>query len=362
MTRKPSGKSRRGWTAGSCATAAAKAAYVGLLTGRFPDPVSIRTPYGDMISMALSEKARLRGGALAAVARDVADAHDMTDGALIRVAVRRLPAGSGVLFVAGEGVGVVTRPDLAIALGEPAIDRASRAMIREAVADVAAAFGDPGDVEITVSIPGGAEIAARTVDPRSGLVGGLAIPGEDHAARGWSGAAWAAAILRRIDVARRRGVSHVVVATDAAAQTAMGGIGDLAGLDVINLGGFVGGAFGYLRRHPVDQLTLGGGCVELAAIACGHLDPSAERMRHDLGDFALLLAEQGVPAAVSAAAREADTEVQVMAMARHHGLDLGGLIARRACTVVVDRTGAAFPVEVVAFDRESALVGRSCAG
>lgn len=357
MARKPTGMQRRGWPAATCAAAAAKAAYVGLLTGRFPDPVAIRT-HGDTVSLALAEKARLRGGALAAITKDMSDLHDIAAGTLIRVAVRRLPAGSGVLFVAGEGVGVVTRPAAEIAFGEPAIDPAARAMIRDALTDVAAAYGDSGDVEVIVSIPGGAELA-RTQQPDVGLTGGLTIPGDDDPLATWSAAAHVASIQRRIELARRRGAGHVVAVTDIGALMALRFVDDLAAFDVIHLGGFVGGALSYLRRHPVGRLTLAGGCAEMAAVACGRLDPAAERMPADLRDLALLMAEQGVPATVSAAAREAGDDIEIVTMAHNCGLDLGGLIATRASAVIFEQTGRSFPVEVVTFDRSRAVIGRS---
>src|SRR6478672_2236044 len=94
---------RPGWTTGACATAATTAAYTALLTGDFPDPVTITLPRGQTPSFALA-----------------GDDPDVTHGALVRATVRRLPAGSGVVFRAGPGVGTVTRPGLPLPVGEPA--------------------------------------------------------------------------------------------------------------------------------------------------------------------------------------------------------------------------------------------------
>src|SRR5712691_8716906 len=137
---------RRGWTTGTCATAAAKAAYTALLTGEFPDPVEVTLPRGERPSFALAVTRKDENCATAGIIKDAGDDPDVTHGALVLVTVRAGAAGSGVVFRAGEGVGTVTRPGLPIPPGEPAINPVPRAMIRAAIAEVAAAAGGAGDV------------------------------------------------------------------------------------------------------------------------------------------------------------------------------------------------------------------------
>src|SRR5262249_11056997 len=174
---KPRGPLRRGWTTGAWAAAAAKAASAALLTGEFPDPVTIRLPRGEMPAFALAVQKLEQGAAIAGIVKDAGDDPDVTHGALVLVTVRPGEPGSGVAFRAGEGVGTVTTNGLAVPPGEPAINPVPRTMIREAIGEVAAAHDGSGDVEVTVSIPGGAELAQRTVNARLGIVGGLSILG-----------------------------------------------------------------------------------------------------------------------------------------------------------------------------------------
>src|SRR6185437_11561770 len=129
MSRRPSGNLRRGWTTGACAAAAARAACEALLTGRFPDPVAIRLPRGDEPSFALALKELTLTAARAGIVKDAGDDPDVTHGALVISQVARGPAGSGV--------GRVTRPGLALAVGEPAINPGPRAMIAAALAEAA---------------------------------------------------------------------------------------------------------------------------------------------------------------------------------------------------------------------------------
>ncbi|MCK5090644.1 MAG: cobalt-precorrin-5B (C(1))-methyltransferase, partial [Hyphomicrobiaceae bacterium] len=181
---------RRGWTTGACATAAAKAAYAGLLTGEFPDPVAVTLPGGQRPSFALATTARDDGSAIAGVVKDAGDDPDVTHGALIQVTVRPGAPGSGVSFRAGEGVGTVTKPGLPVPPGEPAINPVPRQLIREAISEVAAAHGDAGNVEVEIAIPGGEALATKTMNGRLGIVGGLSILGTTGIVVPYSCAAW----------------------------------------------------------------------------------------------------------------------------------------------------------------------------
>ena len=138
MARKPTGKLRRGWTTGACATAATKAAFEALLCGDFPDPVSIRLPKGQEPAFALATQSAGQGWAAAGIIKDAGDDPDVTHQALIGATVRQTEAGSGVRFKAGPGVGTVTLPGLPIPPGEPAINPVPREMMRQVVAEVAA--------------------------------------------------------------------------------------------------------------------------------------------------------------------------------------------------------------------------------
>ncbi len=113
---------RRGWTTGACATAAAKAAYAALLSGEFPDPVEVTLPRGERVAFAVAETEREGGTAMASVVKDAGDDPDVTHGALVRAGVTLAPPGAGVVFRAGVGVGVITRPGLPLPPGEPAIN------------------------------------------------------------------------------------------------------------------------------------------------------------------------------------------------------------------------------------------------
>src|SRR4249920_1882385 len=174
MARDRTAPLRRGWTTGACAAAAARAAFAGLFAGRFPDSVTIRLPRGEAPSFPLALAELGEGLARAGIVKDAGDDPDVTHGALIVAEVAWAEPGSGVRFRAGAGVGTVTRPGLPLGVGEPAINPAPRAMIREALAEFAEANGAASsggigpDLTVTIAIPGGERLALKTMNARLG--------------------------------------------------------------------------------------------------------------------------------------------------------------------------------------------------
>ncbi len=198
---------RRGWTTGTCAAAAAKAAFTALVTGEFPDPVEVTLPRGERPSFALAMTRKDDNAATAGIIKDAGDDPDVTHGALICATVRAGESGAGVSFRAGEGVGTVTRAGLPVPPGEPAINPMPRRMIRDAIAEVAAAASCAADAEVEISIPGGEALAAKTLNGRLGIVGGLSILGTTGIVVPYSCSAWIHSIHSGIDVARAAGLT-----------------------------------------------------------------------------------------------------------------------------------------------------------
>ncbi|MBT5659176.1 MAG: cobalt-precorrin-5B (C(1))-methyltransferase [Rhodospirillaceae bacterium] len=207
------GELRKGYTTGACATAATAACAEALLTGHFPDPVTISLPRGASVAFSLAESSIEDNSASAGIIKDAGDDPDVTHGALIRVTLRRGALGKGITFYAGEGVGTVTRPGLALSPGEAAINPVPREMMTNAVSEIAAHHGAQADFEITVSVPGGEKLAEKTLNGRLGIIGGLSILGTTGIVVPYSCSAWVHAIHRGIDVARAGGETHLVAAT-----------------------------------------------------------------------------------------------------------------------------------------------------
>src|SRR3954466_14157631 len=248
---------RRGWTPGACAAAAARAAFAALLTGIFPDPVTIRLPGGQTPSFPLALTDRKNGAARAGIVKDAGDDPDVTHGALIVAELRGAAPEPGIVFRAGAGVGTVTRPGLPLMPGEPAINPAPRAMIRDQLTDIAEANGaSPPDVAVTIAIPGGEALAEKTMNQRLGIMGGLSVLGTTGIVVPYSCASWIHSIQRGIDVARAAALDHLAAATGTTSEKAVQRLYDLPEHALVDMGDFVGGTLKYLRRYPVPRLTL----------------------------------------------------------------------------------------------------------
>ena len=359
MSRKPDGKLRRGWTTGACATAAARAAWEALLTGRFPDPVRITLPRGESPAFALAEKRLDSEAATAGVIKDVGDDPDVTHGALILATVRRAAAGTGITFRAGEGVGTVTRAGLPVAVGDPAINPAPRAMMAAVVSEVAAAHGVPAEADITIAVPGGAALAERTWNPRLGIVGGISILGTTGVVIPYSCSAWIQSIRSGIDVARANGVTHVAGATGKTSETAVAAHYGLDEAALIDMGDFAGGMLKYLRDHPISRVTVAGGFAKMVKLAQGHADLHSSRSLVDFGNLAAWLAELGADAQTVDAARHANTAAEVLGLAGD--LPLADLVARRARTAAMAMLAGGIELDTLIIDRQGRIVGKSTA-
>jgi cobalt-precorrin-5B (C1)-methyltransferase len=360
MIEKPPGPLRYGWTTGTCAAAAAKAAYSALLTGEFPDPVTVRLPRGETPAFALAVQKLEQGAATAGIVKDAGDDPDVTHGALILVTVRPGEPGSGVRFRAGEGVGMVTKPGLPVPPGEPAINPVPRSMIRNAIAEVAAAHEGIGDVVVTVSIPGGEKLAQRTVNGRLGIVGGLSILGTTGIVVPFSCAAWIHSIYSGIDVARAEGLTHVAGSTGATSEAAVQRLYYLPEVALIDMGDFAGGMLKYLRRHPVPQVTVAGGFAKMVKLGQGLLDLHSRSGEVDRAWLAMKLSEAGGSADLVAKVANANTGAEVMGWATEHNLPLAELVARAAWNTAAQVIGGTeMELEILVFDREGRLLGRA---
>jgi len=351
---------RRGWTTGTCATAAAKAAFTALITGEFPDPVEVTLPRGERPSFVLALTRKDQASATAGVIKDAGDDPDVTHGALVLATVRAGAPGAGVTFRAGEGVGTVTRPGLPVPPGEPAINPVPRRMICDALAEVAAAAGRGADAEVEIAIPGGAALAAKTLNGRLGIVGGLSILGTTGIVVPYSCSAWIHSIHRGIDVARAAGLTHIAGATGANSEAGAQKLYGLPEIALIDMGDFVGGMLKYLRTHPVPRVTIAGGVAKMTKLAQGLIDLHSKRGFVDHALLASLAQAAGGCAELCARIMTAHTAAEAFALARSEGVALGDAVAR-AARETAERVvaGRDIAIEIALFDRDQVLVGRA---
>ncbi|NKN37849.1 cobalt-precorrin-5B (C(1))-methyltransferase [Agrobacterium sp. a22-2] len=358
--RRPEGAHRRGWTTGACATAATKAALTALISGQFPDPVTIRLPRGEEPAFALAIEILSDGFASAGIVKDAGDDPDVTHGATVVATVRRLPEGAGIRFVAGDGVGTVTKAGLPIGVGEPAINPVPRAMMQAEVKALCREHDVPADIEITIAIPGGQKIAENTWNPRLGILGGLSVLGTTGVVHPFSCSAWIHSIHRGIDVARAEGLTHVLGATGSTSEKAARDFHGLPDGALLDMGDFAGGLLKYLRVHPVPRLTIAGGFAKLTKLAQGALDLHSGRSQVDMDFLAGLIPQTADGQALKNRIQSANTAMEVLELASESKFDIAHIIAGKARQTALDTLrGAPVEVDIIVTDRKGQILAHA---
>ncbi len=348
---------RRGWTTGACATAATKAALTALITGDFPDPVAILLPRGDAPHFPLCYEAINETGAVAGIVKDAGDDPDVTHGATIISTVRPLPPGSGIVFLAGDGVGTVTKAGLPINPGEPAINPVPRQLMREIVEEICLEHGLPADVQITITVPDGETLARKTWNPRLGIVGGLSILGTTGVVHPFSCSAWIHSIHRGIDVARAAGLEHVVASTGSTSEQTAQSLLKLPDIALLDMGDFAGGVLKYLRKHPLPRLTIAGGFAKMVKLAQGALDLHSGRSQVDMDWLAERLQELSGADNYRKQVLNSNTAMEVLKLANDANIAIADDIAAKALkTAKSTLRNAPVKVDVLIVDRQGKVL------
>jgi cobalt-precorrin-5B (C1)-methyltransferase len=259
-----SGTLKYGYTTGSCAAAASKAALQYLLTGEYQDKVTIDLPDGGNIDIAINRIDLQDGQASAEVIKDAGDDPDVTHGVSVFSTVE-LVAGGEIIIDGGAGVGRVTKPGLAIPVGQAAINPVPRAMIRKEISKVLPAGQG---AKIIISVPEGEKLAARTMNPRLGITGGISIIGTSGIVRPMSENAYVDSLLPQISQAIALGHKILVLTPGGmgAKKAAELGITEDA---VILTSNFIGELLQECALRQVEGILLLGHIGKLIKVAGG---------------------------------------------------------------------------------------------
>jgi len=301
---------RTGFTTGACAAAAAKAATVALVTGEPPGEIECRLPNGQIVRFPVHEARFLDADACrAVVVKDAGDDPDATHGAHLTVSVRRLPGRAGVIeLLGGEGVGVVTKPGLGLEVGGPAINPVPRRNIRENVQAAAGELLRTDGLEVSVSVPGGEEMAKKTLNARLGIVGGISILGTTGIVRPYSTAAFRASVVQAVDVAVAQGCEAVVFTTGGRTEKfAMRELPQLPEAAFVQMGDFVKAAFRAAIARRVRRIYVGAMIGKLTKMCQGLAVTHAWKAEVDRDLLAQAAREVGAPEAVVEEIRAAET-------------------------------------------------------
>jgi cobalt-precorrin-5B (C1)-methyltransferase len=356
---------RTGFTTGACAAAAAKAATRCLLAGGGDMLTEIETtlPNRMKVRFALARCQREGDAILASVIKDAGDDPDCTHGAELVATVTPM-ADPGVQIRGGAGVAVVTKPGLGLEVGAPAVNPVPRKNIIEMVSEELTAAGSTTGVVVTLSVPGGEEMAKQTLNARLGLLGGISILGTSGIVQPYSTAAYKASIIQAIDVARERGLATLVVTTGGKSEAyAMKLLPALPEEAFIQMGDFVGITLRHCARRGIERVVIVGMMGKLSKMADGKMQTHAAGSEVNMALLAQLASELGAPTELIAAITAANTARHVLELCAAAGLTgITGLICRK----VVEHTTAhvrakspsALQIEAVLVDFDGRVLGR----
>ena len=325
MTKRPL---RHGYTTGACAAAAAKGAALLMRDGAPAVEVAIVLPRGEVARFSLHRQELEGGAALCSVIKDAGDDPDITNGAEIRVRLWFTAGEPQVAIEGGQGIGRVTKPGLAVPVGEWAINPVPRRMIEAAVREIYPAHSSPFTVHCSVSIPNGSELAQKTLNRRLGIIGGLSILGTTGIVRPISAKAWTDTIDAAIDVALACGYSTVVFSTGRTSEMTAERCLGLQEESYVMMGDHVGYALRSAAAKGVRRAVIIGQFAKLLKIACGHEQTHVSSSELDLRALAGWLAEESQTVRLAPLADRANTARQVLEESGNDPLLIEAVVAR----------------------------------
>lgn len=271
---------RFGYTTGSCATAAAKAAAIGLFQGKIPDVVEIDTPAGIKLKLNTLDKQLSDNAACCAVQKDAGDDPDVTNGCLVHARVERT-FNEIIEIDGGEGVGRVTKPGLQVPVGHAAINPVPRRMIEQAVRE---AIGNSAGVKITISVPNGKILGEKTFNPKLGIIGGISIIGTTGIVRPMSEDAFRTSLLCGLDIARGIGYETVVLVPGSLGERAILNLVNIPKDQIIQMSNFVGFMLNAARERHFKKIILAGHPGKLAKLLRGdfHTHSAVSKPANDI--------------------------------------------------------------------------------
>lgn len=280
-----------GYTTGACATAAAKAALIALLNKEKQTQSSITLPSGELITLPVAETEWESDSAICSVIKDAGDDPDVTNGSKIvtKVTLSKEPASAPIRFIAGTGVGTVTLPGLGLEVGGPAINTTPRKMMTEELTAVLEEYRQsiPHNAKttevcgltVTISVPGGEELAARTFNPKLGIVGGISIIGTSGIVRPFSTDAFIASIRKEAEVAKAIGCTTLIINSGAKSERYLKArYPELPPQAFVHYGNFIGETLKIASSLDFPQVVMGIMIGKAVKLAEGFLDTHSKKV------------------------------------------------------------------------------------
>ena len=345
-----------GFTTGTCATICAKAAATYLLTGVCPTNETVLLPDGEPCAMAIHTQGLEAGQAFATVIKNSGDDPDLTDGLVIGCRISYNPLGE-IRFVEGEGVGTVRLSGLGLPLGGPAINKVPREMICGELSQLMDDYEVTSGFDVSVFIPQGKRLAARTFNPRLGVEGGLSIIGSTGRIKPFSSEAYVATIQRQVAVALDNEGTHIVMNSGGRSENYLKRrFKGLKPYAFVQYGNYIGEALKAAAQPGIRKVTMGIMTGKAVKLADGHLDTHSRNVVMNKGFIAQVALHCGYDAGVI-------EQIENMAMARElekiipfHMEESFFKALKAACYQTVASLCREFELEILLINNEGTMI------
>ena len=355
---------RYGWTTGSCAAAAAKAAALMLFSGEEFRQVRLMTPKGIELYLDVEDVTRLPDRVECAVRKYSGDDPDVTDGLLIYAKVEKdaeESSGLRVILDGGIGVGRVTKPGLEQQIGQAAINKVPRRMITEEVERICRACGYCGEMKVTISIPDGEETAKKTFNPRLGIVGGLSVLGTSGIVEPMSEKALTDTIYLEMKMLRESGYSCCYAVPG---NYGMDFLTDQLGINpdlAVKCSNYVGDTIDDAKLLGMKGLLLIGHVGKFIKLAAGVMNTHSRTADCRMEVFASHAAMAGADAAVVKEIMACLNTTEAVKILKDRGLlqDIMKTVMERITFYLRQRAGGELETGAVVFSGEEGILGQT---
>ena len=262
---------RHGYTTSACAAACAAAGIQALKSGKAQKNVVIDLPGEKRVTFEIFRCEFSEEGVLCGTIKDSGDDPDVTNGAEIQVFVRWQEE-PRITICGGPGVGLVTKPGLAVEVGEPAINPGPRRLIEGVVNKAAAEELKNCGISIEIRVPQGAALAKKTLNPRLGIIGGISILGNSGVLKPFSHSVYRASIYTELKAARANGIKRIVLTTGSRSEKyAMAVLPGLPEQAFIQVGDHMGFSLHQCCRLGISSVIISGMIGKISKLAQGRM-------------------------------------------------------------------------------------------
>jgi cobalt-precorrin-5B (C1)-methyltransferase len=353
---------KTGYTTGTSATAATKAALSALITGRTVDSITVSLPKGESVKLKVAwTKIEGSNSYTSAVVKNAGDDPDITHGAEICSTVSFINLADKIIIDGDKGVGRVTKPGLGLEIGKAAINPTPIKMIEQTVREVASEQLKDHGVRVAISVPNGEELAKRTDNPRLGIIGGISILGTTGIVLPYSTASFAASIRQSLDVAVAMNTDIVVLTTGGRSEDFAKELfgNSLPDHSFIQMGDFAGYAIKQCVNKKIHKAIIAAFVGKLTKMAMGIKQTHVRGSHVSMEFMAKVAAECNSSSSVIEEIRKANTARHVSEIINKNNISgFFDMICKKVYEQMYEHSKAELQVEVIMFEFDGKVCGK----